>query len=438
MKAPEYDLVIRNGRVIDPALGFEQEAVIFVAGGRIAGIVKESKSTKKLLDNYPEDKILDAAGMIVTPGLIDIHVHLREPGREYAETIASGCRAAAGGGFTSVCCMPNTFPVIDNQETVQFVHARAEKADARVYVIGAITKSLKGEELAEIGDLVKAGVVAISDDGNFVQNPELMRRGLEYAKMFHIPIVTHAEDKYLCGEGVMNESFESTRLGMKGRPAVGEVIAILRDIKLCEFVGGRLHVAHVSTAGGVEAIRQAKKAGIHVTAEAAPHHFTLTDDMIGVAFDTNLKVNPPVRTQKDVEAIIEGLVDGTIDCIASDHAPHAEEEKDVEFDKAPSGMLGLQTTLGLVKTQLIDKGYLSWADAVSKLAYNPARIMNLPGGTLNEGAPADITLIDPERKWTFRDKDIKSISRNSPYLGWKFSGKVAFTIAGGRIVYRGE
>jgi dihydroorotase len=436
MKMMKYDLVIQNGFVINPALGFGRLANLYIKNNKIAGIEKETKTAQKIIASLPDERIIDAEGMLVVPGFIDIHVHLREPGREYAETIVSGCRAAAAGGFTSVCCMPNTFPVIDNQETVQFVSARAEKADARVYSVGAISKELKGEELSEIGDLVKAGVVSISDDGNYVQNPELMRRALEYAKMFNIPVTTHAEDLYLSGDGIMNESFESTRLGMKGRPAVGEEIAILRDIKLCDFVGSRLHVAHVSTVGGVEAIRQAKKVGVKVTAEACPHHFILTDDEIGKRFDTNLKVNPPIRAQKDVDAVIAGLVDGTIDCIASDHAPHALEEKDVEFDKAPAGMLGLQTTVGLVKTYLIDKGYMSWADAVRKMTINPARIMNLPGGTLNEGALADITVINPDKKWTFKEKDIKSISRNSPYIGWKLSGKIAYTLLEGKVVYK--
>ncbi len=435
MRKLEYDLIIKNGRVINPALGFGQAADVFVKDGVIVKIEPESAKSRRKIASYPDEMVIDATDYLVVPGLIDMHVHLREPGREYAETIVSGCRAAAAGGFTSVCCMPNTYPAIDNQETVQFVQARAAVADARVYVIGAISKELKGNELSEIGDLVKAGVVAVTDDGNYVQNSDLMRRALEYAKMFNIPVVSHAEDMQLCGEGHMNESFESSRLGLKGRPSVGEVIAVLRDIKLCEFVGGRLHIAHVSTVGAVEAIRQAKAAGVKVTAEACPQHFILTDDMIGESFDTNLKVNPPIRSKKDIDALIEGLVDGTIDCIASDHAPHPEEEKDAEFDKAPPGMLGLQTTLGLVKTYLIDKGYLSWADAIRKLTVNPARIMGLPGGTLNEGAPADITLIDPDKKWTFREKDILSMSKNSPFVGWKLSGKAAYTIVGGKIVY---
>ncbi|MFH2037034.1 MAG: dihydroorotase [Candidatus Zixiibacteriota bacterium] len=436
MPKSKYDIVIKNGRVIDPALGFSQETDLFIKDGKIVKIAKESKITLKEIEKLDKDAIIDATGMIVSPGLIDMHVHLREPGQEDKETIATGSQAAAAGGFTSICCMPNTNPTIDNQEAVKFVHSRAESADARIYVIGAITKGLKGEELAEIGDLVKTGAVAITDDGHFLQNPELMRRALEYSRMFNIPVISHAEDNFLCGEGIMNESYESTRLGLTGRPAVGEEIAVLRDIKLCQFVGARLHIAHVSTAGAVEAIRQAKKEGLTVTAEAAPHHFSLTDDLIGQAFDTNLRVNPPIRTQKDVEAVIKGLVDGTIDCIATDHAPHSEEDKDCEFDMAPPGMIGLETALGLVKTRLIDKGYLSWADALRKMTYNPARILGLPGGTLKEGCNADVTIIDPDKKWTVNKDKFRSKSKNSPFIGWKLSGKVTFTILGGKVVYQ--
>jgi dihydroorotase len=438
MKAANYDLIIKGGQVIDPALDFGKEADLFVKDGKIAKIARDRESSKKDYAGIPPENIIDASGKLVVPGLIDMHVHLREPGREDEETIATGCRAAAAGGFTSVCCMPNTNPTIDNQETVKFVLSRAENADARVYVVGAITKTLKGEELAEIGDLVKAGAVAISDDGHYVQNPEIMRRALEYATMFDIPIISHAEDNFLCAGGVMNESFQSTRLGLKGRPAVGEEIAVLRDIKLCAFTGGRLHIAHITTAGAVKAVRQAKADGINVTAEACPHHFCLTDEEIGKEFNTNLRVNPPIRTRKDVDAVIEGLIDGTIDCIASDHAPHAAEEKDVEFDQAPSGMIGLETTLGLVKTALVDRGYLSWADAIRKMTYNPARILKLPIGTLEDGKPADITIIDPEKKWIVKKEQFYSKSKNSPFIGWKLSGKVDWTILGGRIIYKSK
>jgi dihydroorotase len=318
---------------------------------------------------------------------------------------------------------------------VKFVQDRAKSADARVYVVGAVTKDLEGRELSEIGDLVKIGAVAISDDGKYPQNPEIMRRGLEYAKMFDVPVMQHAEDQFLCGGGVMNESFQSTRLGLKGAPAVAEEIAVLRDIALCRFTGGRLHVQHVSTKGAVDAIRKAKAEGVNVTAEATPHHMILTDDEIGKEFNTNLRVNPPIRTEVDREAVIAGLVDGTIDCIASDHAPHPEEDKDCEFDLAPAGMIGLETTLGLVKTYLIDKGYLSWADAIRKMTANPARILRLPGGSLSDGSPADITIIDPDKKWTVKADKFRSKSKNSPFIGYKLSGQIYATILGGRVVF---
>jgi len=434
MAANEYDLVIKGGRIIDPALGFGKEADIFIKDGKIQNVLTPEKAQAEY-QHVPSENVIDATGNLVVPGLIDMHVHLREPGREDEETIVTGCEAAAAGGFTSVCCMPNTDPIIDNQETVKFVISRAQEAVANVYVVAAITKKSEGKELAEIGDLVKAGAVAISDDGHFLQNPELMRRALEYAKMFNIPIITHAEDNFLSAGAIMNESYQSTRLGMKGAPAVSEEIAVLRDIKLAEFIGGRVHIAHVSTAGAVAAIRSAKANGVKITAEATPHHFTLTDEEIGKKFDTNLRVNPPLRTRKDVDAVIEGLVDGTIDCIASDHAPHAEEEKDVEFDQAPPGMIGLETTLGLVKTYLIDKGFLNWADAVGKMSYNPARILGLPGGTLEIGSVADITIIDPEKRWTVERDKFRSKAKNSAFIGWKLTGRVNRTILAGKPVH---
>lgn len=435
MARRKYDMVIAHGRVIDPFLGFGKEACLFMKDGLIADIEVASAATRKLLAAMPEERVIDATGKLVVPGLIDVHVHLREPGREDAETIQSGCRAAAAGGFTSVCCMPNTTPRIDNQETVKFVQDRAKHADARVYVVGAITKNIEGKELAEIGDLVKEGAVAITDDGHYVQNPEIMRHALEYATMFDIPVMQHAEDEYLVGNGVMNESFESTRLGLKGRPAVAEEIAVLRDIALCRITGARLHIQHISTRRGVEAVRQAKRDGIAVTTEACPHHFVLTDTEIKERFDTNLRVNPPIRSADDVQAVIEGLVDGTIDCIASDHAPHTDESKDCEFDQAPAGMIGLETTVALVKTHLIDKGYLSWADAITKMSIIPARIFGLPGGSLTIGNPADITIIDPEKKWTVKADKFYSRSRNSPFIGRRLNGQVSHTLLGGRVVF---
>ncbi len=430
-----HDLVITNGHVIDPALGFGADAHVFIKDGLIADIAGNSPKVRKQIDALDKNCVVDAKGKLVVPGLIDMHVHLREPGREDEETVESGCRAAAAGGFTTVCCMPNTTPRIDNQETVKFVQDRAKNADARVYVVGAITKNIEGKELSEIGDLVKMGAVAISDDGHYVQNPEIMRRALEYAKMFDVPVMQHAEDQLLSEGAVMNESFESTRLGLKGTPSVAEEIAVLRDIALCRMTGARLHFQHVTTRGAIEAIRKAKQEGVNVTAEATPHHLVLTDEEIGKRFDTNLRVNPPLRSSEDRAAVIEGLVDGTIDCIASDHAPHSEEEKDCEFDKAPPGTIGLETTLGLIKTYIVDKGYLSWADAIRKMTVNPARILNLPGGSLAIGSPADITIIDPDKQWTVKADKFLSRSKNSAFIGFKLSGRVYRTILGGRIVF---
>lgn len=434
MNNAAVDMIISGGRVIDPALGFGKDAHVLIRNGAIAGI----ESDLQKLGDTSGATVVDASGKLVVPGLIDIHVHLREPGREDEETVESGCRAAAAGGFTAVCCMPNTSPRIDNQETVMFVQDRAKNADARVYVVGAITKGSEGKELSEIGDLVKVGAVAITDDGRWVENSEIMRRAMEYSKMFNIPVMDHAEEASLCAGGIMNESFESTRLGLRGRPAVAEEIAVMRDIALCRATGARLHIQHLSTRRAVEVVRAAKAEGIRVTTEACPHHFVLTDEAIAKEFNTCLRVNPPLRSAADREAIIEGLIDGTIDCIASDHAPHAQEEKDCEFDLAPPGMIGLETTLGLVKTYLIDKGYLTWADAVAKMTINPAKMFNLPGGTLKTGSPADITIIDPDASWTVDQSKFRSMSRNSPFIGWKLQGQVYRTILGGRVVFERE
>ncbi|MFQ5607248.1 MAG: dihydroorotase [Candidatus Zixiibacteriota bacterium] len=435
MSADKYDLVITGGEVIDPRIGPLNGAAILARDGKIVAVETDKRKVAAAVKGSDREAIVDATGRIVAPGLIDIHVHLREPGREDEETVQSGARAAAAGGFTTICCMPNTSPAIDDQETVRFVLSEAQGADCRVCVVGSVTKRRAGEELAEIGDLVKAGVVAISDDGDFVQNPDLMRRALEYARMFDIPIMQHAEDKYLVGDGVMNESFASAKLGMKGRPAVAEEIAVLRDIKLASFTGGKIHIQHASSAGSVEAIRRAKAEGVRISAEACPHHFTLTDGLIGESFDTNLRVNPPIRTQADVDAIIAGLVDGTIDCIATDHAPHSAEEKDVEFDGAPAGMIGLETALGLVKTQLIDRGALSWTDAIRLLTVNPARIIDRPFGDLTPGHSADLVVIDPDKEWIVDPSTFKSRSRNTPFGGWKLSARVERTILAGRTTF---
>jgi dihydroorotase len=430
----KYDIVLAGGRVIDPSIGFSQTAHVCITDKSIAAL--EPASGKKGGAIPSAKKVIDVSGKIVTPGLIDCHVHLREPGREGAETIESGCRAAAAGGFTTVMCMPNTTPRIDNQETVRFVREQARHADARVYVVGAITKGLEGKELAEIGDLVKMGAVAITDDGHYVQNPEIMRRALEYSKMFNIPVMDHCEDQYLVGNGVMNESYESTRLGLKGSPSVAEELAVIRDIALCRLTNAKLHVQHITTRRAIEAVRMAKKEGIKVTTEACPHHFVLTDEEIGKTFNTALKVNPPLRSRDDVDAVIAGLIDGTIECIASDHAPHTDESKDGEYDQAPSGMIGLETTVALVKTYLIDKGILDWADAIQKMTTNPARIFNLPGGTLGIGKDADITVIDPDKKWIVQADKFRSRSKNSPFIGYKLSGQVTMTILRGGVVFQ--
>lgn len=428
-------LAVTGGSVIDPHIGPLDGAAVFIEDGRFAAVETDAKKIKARLKSISDENIFDATGKLVTPGLVDLHVHLREPGREDEETVISGALAAAAGGFTTICCMPNTSPAIDDQETVRFVLSEAAGAACRVHVVGAVTKRRAGKELAEIGDLVKAGVVAISDDGDFVQNPDLMRRALEYARMFNITIMQHAEDKFLVGDGVMNESFASAKLGLRGRPAVAEEIAVLRDIKLASFTGGKVHIQHVSARGSVDAIRRAKAEGVNITAEACPHHFTLTDDEIEKKFDTNLRVNPPIRTRDDVEAVIAGLVDGTIDCIATDHAPHSSEEKDVEFDLAPPGMVGLETALGLVKTELIDKGYLSWTDAIHKMTVNPARIINQPHGELSKGHSADLTIIDADRQWKVDPARFKSKSRNTPFTGRTLSARVTHTILRGQISY---
>ncbi len=428
--------VIAGGRVIDPESKLDCKADIYIDDGKIAKVETGLLLSKKDLKDYDSGSVFWAEGHIVTPGLIDMHVHLREPGREDAETVVSGAAAAAAGGFTAVCCMPNTTPPIDNQETVKFVLDRAAEALVKVFPIAAVTKSRSGCELAEIGDLVSAGAVAISDDGSPVQSAAIMKRALDYAKMFDIAVVSHAEDMSLSAGTHMNEGYTSTRLGIKGNPPISEEICVARDVRLAAYTHSRLHIAHVSTKGAVEVIRSAKKRGVNVTAEATPHHFTLTDELIAERFDTNLKMNPPLRTQSDVEAIIAGLQDGTIDCIATDHAPHTIESKDVEFDLAPNGIIGLETSLGLAITHLVKPGLLSWSDLVMAMSTRPADVMKLKMGRLKKGYPADITIIDPEKSWKVNVSKFFSKCRNSPFNGRKLTGRAVATIVDGKIVYQ--
>jgi|688.fasta_scaffold01310_3 dihydroorotase len=423
-------LLIRGGRVIDPAQDIDRIADLRIVDGRIAGIGPGDTGAARA------EETIDAAGMIVTPGLIDMHVHLREPGREEDETIASGTKAALAGGFTSVACIPNTEPPIDTQAAVEFIHQKAARADTcNVFVVACVSRNREGKELAEIGQLVEAGAVAFSDDGAPVSDAELMRRALEYCSMFGKPILAHEEVLELSRGGVMNEGIVSLLLGLGGMPAAAEEVMIGRDTALAESTGGRLHVMHVSTAGGVALVRAAKARGVRVTAEACPHHFTLTDESLRT-FDANCKMSPPLRTAADVEAIIAGIADGTIDCIATDHAPHAREKKMLELDRAPFGILGLETAIGLSVTRLIVPGHLGWSRLVEAMSTLPARILGIDRGTLRQGSPADVTVIDPDRTWKVDVGTFRSKSINSPFHGWTLRGRAVATIVGGRVKYR--
>lgn len=429
----EAELIIAGGRIIDPASKLDKVGDIYIRDGKISKIETKKLVPRKKIRFSPE--IVDAYDKIVTPGLIDMHTHLREPGREDEETILTGSEAAVAGGFTSICCMPNTQPPIDNQESVKFIYEKAKSAKCKVFPVAGATKGLKGEELTEIADLVKAGAVAISDDGRPIYSSSLMRYALEYSKMYDLPVISHCEDLALSSDGVMNEGLVSTILGLKGIPGVAEEVMVARDIRLAEFTHSRVHIAHVSTEGSVNLIREAKRKGVKITCEATPHHFTLTDEIIKT-FDTNAKVNPPLRTKKDLDALKKGLKDGTIDCIATDHAPHSIEEKDVEFDAAPFGMVGLETALGLVITELIEKKVLSWIEAIDKMTLNPAKILKLNAGQIKVGMPADLTVIDPEASWVVEPKEFRSKSKNSPFGGRKLKGKAFLTIVDGKIVYQ--
>lgn len=420
--------IIKNGRVIDPSSGIDEELDILVEDGKVTKLAKDIVSKRA--------RVIDAKDKVVTPGFIDLHTHLREPGREDEETILTGTKAASSGGFTSILCMPNTDPAIDDNSVVRYILKKREEAGfSKVYPVGAITKGLKGEELAEIGHLVKAGVVGISDDGNSVMNSELMRRALEYAKMFGIPVISHCEDVYLTADGVMNEGYYSTKFGMRGVPAVAEEAMVARDIILAEYTRSHLHITHVSTKGSVELIRRAKERGLKITSDTAPHYFTLNDSMLK-NYDPNLKVNPPLRSLEDVEAVKEGLKDGTIDAIATDHAPHTQAEKELEFDLAPSGIVGLETALPLVLKELVEPGVLSLPDAIGKITSSPALIVNIPPGRLQIGSPADITIFDLNHRWVCDPSKFESKSKNSPFEGWTLKGKVDYVFVDGVLVVK--
>jgi len=422
-------ILLRGGRVLDPSQGIDRTSNVLLTGEVVTEIADR-------LDAPDDAIILDCAGALVAPGFIDVHCHLREPGREDVETITTGARAAAAGGFTAVCAMPNTEPVTDNQAAVGFIVRQAQRAGgARVYPIGAISVGQRGEALAEFGEMVGAGAVAVSDDGRPVVSAHLMRTALEYARTFGIPVVDHCEEPTLARGGAMNEGIVSARLGLKGIPDEAEEIMVIRDILLARLTGGHVHIAHASTRGSVELIRWGKERGIRVTAEVCPHHLSLTEESVE-GYDTNAKMNPPLRTAEDVQALCEAVADGTIDVICTDHAPHHYDEKEREFADAPNGIVGLETALGVVTTSLVASGILEYPVLVERMACAPARIFGLPGGTLKAGSAADVTVLDPERRWIVDPSAFLSKGRNTPYAGRELQGAARFTIVGGRLIHR--
>ncbi|MES1205923.1 MAG: dihydroorotase [Pseudomonadota bacterium] len=426
------DLCLRGGRVIDPRRNFDSEADVLLEGGRITRV------ERGIAAGLPAStRVLDARGLWIAPGFIDLHTHLREPGQEYKEDIATGTKAAAAGGFTAVCAMPNTVPPNDCRAVTELIMERARSAGVvRVYPIGAVSKGQKGQELAEMGEMKDAGIVAVSDDGRPVMNAELLRRAMEYARTFGLPLIQHCEDLTLSEGGAMNEGAVSTRAGIRAQPAAAESSMVARDIEISALTGARYHVAHVSTAASVAHVREAKRRGLPVTCEVTPHHLTLTDDACA-EYDTHTKCNPPLRDAADQAALREGLRDGTIDAIATDHAPHSPIEKDVEFEHAAFGMIGLETAVPL-SLEMVRTGIISPARFVALLSAQPALVLGLPGGTLSAGAPADITVIDPEAAWTVDPASIKSRSRNTPFGGHPMLGRAALTIVAGNIAFAEE
>jgi len=424
-------LLIRGGRVVDPSQGLDTILDLLLVNGAVSSLVENAGPTADALE-------IDATGLVVTPGLIDPHVHLREPGQEHKETIETGARAAAAGGFTAICSMPNTDPPIDDPAAVGFVVAEGKRAGAaRVYPMGAISAGLEGKALADIGELVEAGAVAVTDDGRPIMDSGLMRLALEYTQSFGIPVVDHPEDLTLSRDGTMNEGLVSSRLGLEGKPNATEDIHIIRDILLAELTGGRLHLQHVSTRYGVQAIRLAKSRGVKVTGEASPHHLLLTDEAVD-GYRTEAKMNPPLRSPEDRDAVQQGLKDGTLDMVATDHAPHHYDEKETAFADAPNGVVGLETSLGLIYGHLVEGGLIDLPTMVDRMSLAPARVFTLPGGTLKVGSPADVTVFDPNGEWTVDPGTFLSKSRNTPFVGWKLKGKPRYTIVGGEVVWEGK
>ena len=425
---PSPVTAIRGGRVIDPANGVDGVRDVYLRGGVIV--------TSEEVGAREPDEIIDAAGLVVAPGLIDLHVHLREPGQSAKETIESGARAAAAGGFTTIVCMPNTNPAADNPATIAWINERArQRACVNVFPTGAITKGLAGEELAPIGSMVQAGIVAITDDGRCVQNHELMRRAVEYARMFALPVLDHCQDYSLVGDGVMHEGYWSTVLGLPGWPAAGEEIIVQRNILLAELCGSPIHCQHLSCAGSVRHLREARARGILISGEVCAHHLALTDEAV-CGYDTRFKMNPPLRTPADIAALVEGIADGTVTILCSDHAPHSTVEKEVEFDRAPFGILGLETEFGLFHHLLVEwQRAISLPRLIELLTINPARLLKLDRGTLSAGKAADVTLIDPGLEWTVDVSASYSRSRNTPFDGWQLKGRAVRTIVAGQTVW---